>query len=225
MYIEIIVAACLMVAIWLDVYALFIRLSDVTQNRSEGLALANWVLYLARILNLASAFALAFVFESNKEVRFSELILLGFVLGFILLAAFVQFRSVEVLIHKLFGFVLFMPARSLWGAKFWRPIGHARVAHVLISLFICLFLNAAIFLPFVITKIMPQYRMSAVYMGQFMNFASTLLLMLYADPVMMRGRDTQILAAGMDGFIWGRFVANALVILFFVVWVGYWSWK
>ena len=109
MYIEIIVAVCLMAAIWLDVYALFIRLSDVTQNRSEGLALANWVLYLARILNLATAFALAYVFESNKDVRFSELILWGFVLGLVLLAAFMRFRSIEVLIHKLFGFVSSLP--------------------------------------------------------------------------------------------------------------------
>ena len=225
MYIEIIIATCLMGAIWLDVYALFIRLSDVTQNRSEGLALANWVLYLARILNLASAFALAFVFESNKDLRFSELILWGFLLGLILLITFMRFRTVELVMHKLFGFILFMPARALLGVKFWRPIGQPRTAHVVISLCISLFLNAAIFLPFVITKIIPEYRMSAVYMGQFMNFASTLLLMLYADPVMMRGRDSQILAAGMDGFIWGRLIANALVVAFFVVWVGYWASK
>ena len=36
-----------------------------------------------------------------------------------------------------------------------------------------------------------------------LNFISTLLLMLYADPVVMRGRDEATDVDAMDGFIWG----------------------
>lgn len=223
MYIELFVAACLMAAIWLDVYALYVRLSEVTQKRSEGLALANWVLYLARIFNLTSSFALAFIFESKQNIRFSELILVGFMLGCAFLFAFVRYRMLEEWVQKATGLILFMPAKGLAKSRFWRPLSSPKLTHLMTSLCICLFLNVAIFLPFIITKLVPEYRMSAVYIGQFMNFISTLLLMLYADPVMMRGRDAQISVGGMDGFIWGRLVANSLISVFFTVWVGYWA--
>ena len=90
MYLELLVAVCLVSAIWLDIYALYVRLSEVTQNRSEGLALANWVLYLARICIMASSFVLAYIFESKQSIRFSELILSGFVLGTLLVFIFVR---------------------------------------------------------------------------------------------------------------------------------------
>jgi hypothetical protein len=223
MYLECFVALSLMTAVWLDVYSLYVRLSDVSQYQSEGLALANWVLYLARILNLTSAFALAFIFESNQSVRFSELILIGFMLGCILLFSFVKYRGLEPLMHIIAGFILFLPAKRLSKNRFWRKLGRPRLAHVITSFGICLFLNLAIFLPFVVTRILPEYRMSAVYLGQFMNFISTLLLMLYADPAMMRGRDALVLVKGMDGFIWGRLLANFLIVGSLVVWVGYWA--
>jgi hypothetical protein len=213
-----------MAAIWLDVYAHYIRLSEVTQSRSEGLALANWVLYLARIFIMTSSFALAFIFESKQSVRFSELILVGFVLGTALIFVFVRYQVLEVLIRQVAGFVLFMPARGLAQENyFWRPLGAPKISHLVTSTCTCLFLNIGIFLPFVMTKLVPEYRMSAVYAGQFVNFMSTLLVMLYADPVMMRGRDAQISVGGLDGFIWGRLLANLLIAVFFVVWVGYWA--
>ena len=222
MYLEVFVAVCLMAAIWLDVYALYVRLSAVTQARAEGLALANWVLYLARIFNLASSFALAFIFESKQNVRFSELILAGSVLGTVLLFAFTRIRALESLILTAVGFVVFMPARGLRAHFFWRPLGVPKLSHLLTSVCICLFLNVAIFLPFIVTKLLPDYRMSAVYVGQFMNFLSTLLLMLYADPVMMRARDAQGAVDDLDGFIWGRLLANVMIISFFAMWVVYW---
>lgn len=224
MYLELFVAACLMAAIWLDVYSLYVRLSEVTQTRSEGLALANWVLYLARIFIMTSSFALAFIFESKQSIRFSELILVGFGLGTALSLAFVRYRWLEVWIRKVAGFVMFMPAKGLAKENdFWRPLGAPKVSHLVTSMSTCLFLNVGIFLPFIMTKLVPEYRMSAVYMGQFVNFMSTLLVMLYADPVMMRGRDAQISVGGLDGFIWGRLLANLLITGLFVAWVGYWG--
>ncbi len=224
MYLEIFVAACLIAAIWLDVYAHYVRLSEVTQNRSEGLALANWVLYLARIFIMTSSFVLAYIFESKQSIRFSELILWGFLLGTVLVFAFVRYQLLELLIRKVAGFVLFMPAKTLaYENYFWRPLGAPKVSHLVTSTCTCLFLNTGIFLPFIMTKLAPDYRMSAVYMGQFVNFLSTLLVMLYADPVMMRGRDAQTSVGGLDGFIWGRLLANLLIAGFFVVWVGYWA--
>lgn len=178
---------------------------------------------MARILNLASAFALAIIFESNQIVRFSELILFGFMLGFLLLFSFVRYRKIEELMHSAVGFVLFMPVKRLSQCKFWRPLGRPDFAHVAKSFGICLFFKIAIFLPFVITRILPEYRMSAVYLGQFMNFMSTLMLVLYADPVMMRGRDTQISVGGLDGFIWDRVLANFLIVVVFVAWASYWA--
>lgn len=222
MYLELFVAGCLMAAIWLDVYAHYVRLSDVTQSRSEGLALANWVLYLARIFIMTSSFALAFIFESKQNIRFSELILVGFAFGTMLIFAFARYRVIEIWIRKIAGFVLFMPAKGLaQDNHFWRPLKAPKTTHIATSICTCLFLNIGIFLPFVMTKLVPEYRMSAVYMGQFVNFIATMLVMLYADPVMMRGRDAQISVGGLDGFIWGRLVANLLIAVFFVVWVGY----
>lgn len=224
MYLELFVALCLIAAIWLDVYALYVRLSEVAQSRSEGLALAGWVLYLARIFIMASSFVLAFIFESKQGIRFSELILVGFTLGTAFLSIFMRYGWLEVQIRKIFGFVLFMPAKEL--AKdiyFWRPLGAPKIVHIVTSTAVCLFLNAGIFLPFIMTKLVPEYRMSAVYMGQFVNFVATLVVMLYADPVMMRGRDAKISVGGLDGFIWGRLLANFLIAGFFIAWVYYWA--
>lgn len=224
MYLEFFVALCLIAAIWLDVYALYVRFSEVTQSHSEGLALASWVLYLARIFIMASSFALAFIFESKQSIRFSELILVGFVLGTALLCIFVRYRWLEVVIRQATEFFLFMPSRDLAkGNLFWRPLGVPNMAHIFTSTVTCLFLNVGIFLPFIMTKLVPEYRMSAVYVGQFVNFASTILVMLYSDPVMMRGRDAQISVGGLDGFIWGRLLANFLIAVFFIVWVAYWA--
>ncbi len=219
-YIQLLVVLFLVGGIWLDVYSLYVRLSHVTQKQSEGLALANWVLYLARMLNLASAFALALIFESNSIVNFSSLVLTSFLVGSLLLLVFYKFRLVESLLLRLIGFVIFMPARGLAGNNFWRSLGRPKLSHVVSSMLISLFLNFAIFLPFVITAIKPEFRMSSVYLGQFMNFISTLLLMLYADPVMMRGRDEASDVNTMDGFIWGRFAANLFIVALIAVWTA-----
>ena len=116
--------------------------------------------------------------------------------------------------------MMFMPVSGLVGNHFWRPLGWPRLSHMVSSLLISLFLNFAIFLPFVITTIKPEFRMSSVYLGQFMNFISTLLLMLYADPVMMRGRDEVADVNAMDGFIWGRFAANFLIVALIAIWMA-----
>lgn len=213
MYIELLVVLFLVGGIWLDVYSLYVRLSHVTQRRAEGLALANWVLYMARLLNLASAFALALIFESSSSLDFSGLVLASFSLGVLFLLAFYRFRIIELWLLRLIGFAMFMPAKGLASHHFWRPLARPKASHVASSMLISLFLNFAIFLPFVITTIKPEFRMSSVYLGQFMNFISTLLLMLYADPVMMRGRDASIAVDAMDGFIWGRFAANFLIVV------------
>jgi hypothetical protein len=219
-YIELLVVLLLAGGIWLDVYSLYVRLSHVTQKRSEGLALANWVLYMARMLNLASAFALALIVESNSGINFSGLVLTSFLVGSLFLFVFYKFRFVESLLLRLMGFVMFMPARGLAGNHFWRPLGWPKLSHVVSSMLISLFLNFAIFLPFVITTIKPEFRMSSVYFGQFMNFISTLLLMLYADPVMMRGRDEAAAVDAMDGFIWGRFASNLLIVALIAIWMA-----
>ena len=101
-YIELLVIFFLVGGIWLDVYSLYVRLSNVTQKRSEGLALANWVLYMARMLNLASAFTLAVIYESNSGVNFSGLVLASFLVGSLFLFVFYKFRLPSLSIFQFF---------------------------------------------------------------------------------------------------------------------------
>jgi hypothetical protein len=81
------------------------------------------------------------------------------------------------------------------------------------------FVYLALLLPFVAARLLPDFRMTVVFIGQLMNFMSTAILLAYIEPRMMQGLDRNAPQDEMDGFISGRVMLVGFMTILSSVWV------
>lgn len=196
----------LALSVVLDLYGYYIKSTRHAAKQAQILAFGNWVIYLARMLNVVFAFVLAAMFESEVVTRLSVIFCSGFLLAALLVLIFMKTNKVERVLCYLLALPFYKPFNNLSTERFWRPVSPVMGLRGYGMFVSASFVYMALILPFVIAKLIPEFRMSAVFVGQLMNFASTAILLSYLEPRMMQFLDDKGKVGEIDGVIFGRIV-------------------
>ena len=217
--IETSLALLLAVSVLLDLHGYYVKSSAQPEQQAEVIAFGNWVIYLARMMNVGFALVLAFVFEAGLPVRLSVIFFIAFTTALALSLLYLRGPLVERLLVLLMALPLYRPFPGLRGRTYWRPVGVGVSVRWLSMMMSAAFVYLALLLPFLAARLLPDFRMTVVFIGQLMNFMSTAILLAYIEPRMMQGLDRQRPQAEMDGFISGRIMLVALMALASLVWL------
>lgn len=190
-----------------DTVSCIIKGSDEAQNDSSVLALSNWAAYLSRIFAVLTATTFALCYEQSIIIPVKMLFVIGFLIG-LLIIVILGFNGLHVFMKFGFGILLFLPFKELSNVGYKVPIRKLRSVKIFgVSAIISSTSILALIVPLYVASKIPEYRMTAVYIGQFLNFFGTIILVSILDPHLMRLRDKSKLTAVSTEVIFGRIVA------------------
>lgn len=218
MLIFVLMVLAIFVSVVLDLYGYYIKSTRSDRGQAELIALGNWVIYIARTINMFCALALAYIFEAGLDIRLPEIFLAGFLLSLVGLTLFMRHRWPERWISMICGPVMFMPFRKLYGTLYWRPVSRGMPTQVFWSFLSAGLIYLALMLPFFVAQLLPAYRMTLVFTGQLMNFLSTVIMLSYIEPRMMQALDARTDSPSLDGYIAGRAYVVVLMVLLATAW-------
>ena len=201
-----------------DLHGYYIKTSKYPLKQAQVIALGNWVVYVARILNVVFATTLGFLFELQLSIRLSEVFFIGFLLAFMVSIFYLASPLVERGLNFLLGIIIYRPFPELQGIQFWRKVSFGIGSRVLSMFVSANFIYLALILPFLMAKLFPEFRMTAVFIGQFMNFIATAILLSYVEPKIMYSFDTNEPNIFLDGFIFGRVILVGLMATLSSLW-------
>lgn len=214
-------------SILLEFHGYYVRTLATLNVQSSSLSLSNWIVYVARILNVSFAFALAFAFEFGLELQLSVIFLVGFLFGFLLSLLYWKTGFVEELGCRLLWRLVFFSHASLKACRYWRPVrlGFSKRGTSMMACATAAY--GALIVPFFVARHFPEYRMASVYAGQAFNFLSTFVLLTIVEPRMMLDLDRANAAGGdakgVDGFIAGRLWLTGVMVVICGIWIVFFS--
>jgi hypothetical protein len=195
-----------------------VKTSVQPQRQAEVIAFGNWVIYLARMMNVGFAMVLAFLYELQMPIRLSVIFFLGFFLAWLGSLVYLRSAALERGLCLALGFLFYRPFPDLRGIQYWRKVGYGVRVRWLSMMASAAFVYLALLLPFLAARLLPEFRMTVVFIGQLMNFMSTAILLAYIEPRMMQGLDRNAPQDEMDGFISGRVMLVGCLAVLTMVW-------
>ena len=216
---EYVLGAVLALSVLCDLHGYYVKSSVQPERQAEVIAFGNWVIYLARMMNVAFAMALAFLYELQMPVRLSVIFFLGFFFAWLGSMVYLRSQAVERGLSLALGFLFYRPFPQLQGVQYWRKVGFGVRVRWLSMMASAAFVYLALLLPFLAARLLPEFRMTVVFIGQLMNFMSTAILLAYIEPRMMQGLDRNAPQGEMDGFISGRVMLVGCMTVLSLVWV------
>ncbi len=216
---EYVLGALLALSVLCDLHGYYVKSSVQPQQQAEVIAYGNWVIYLARMMNVGFAMALAFLYELQMPIRLSVIFFLGFFFAWMGSLMYLRTPVVERWLSSVLGFLFYRPFPQLRGIRYWRKVGFGVRVRWLSMMASAAFVYLALLLPFLAARLLPEFRMTVVFIGQLMNFMSTAILLAYIEPRMMQGLDRKAPQDEMDGFISGRVMLVGCMTVLSLVWV------
>jgi hypothetical protein len=202
-----------------DLHGYYVKSSVQPEQQAEIVAFGNWVIYLARMMNVGFAMMLAFLYELQMPVRLSMIFFLGFFIAWIGSLLYLRSPALERCLCMALGVLFYRPFPKLRGIQYWRKVGFGVRVRWLSMMTSAAFVYLALLLPFLAARLLPEFRMTVVFIGQLMNFMSTAILLAYIEPRMMQGLDRNAPQNEMDGFITGRVMLVGCMTVLSLVWV------
>ncbi len=216
---EYVLGALLALSVLCDLHGYYVKSSVQPERQAEVIAFGNWVIYLARMMNVGFAMVLAFLYELQMPVRLSVIFFLGFFIAWMGSLMYLRTPVVERWLSSVLGFLFYRPFPQLRGIQYWRRVGFGVCVRWLSMMASAAFVYLALLLPFLAARLLPEFRMTVVFIGQLMNFMSTAILLAYIEPRMMQGLDRNVPQDEMDGFISGRVMLVGCMTVLSLVWV------
>jgi hypothetical protein len=216
---EYVLAALLALSVLCDLHGYYVKSSLQPDRQAEVIAFGNWVIYLARMMNVGFAMVLAFLYELQIPIRLSVIFFLGFFFAWTGSMLYLRSPAAGRVLSKLLGFLFYRPFPQLQDIEYWRKVGFGVRVRWLSMMASAAFVYLALLLPFVAARLLPDFRMTVVFIGQLMNFMSTAILLAYIEPRMMQGLDRNAPQDEMDGFISGRVMLVGFMTILSSVWV------
>ena len=202
-----------------DLHGYYVKSSIQPERQAEVVAFGNWVIYLARMMNVGFAMVLAFLYELQMPVRLSMIFFLGFFIAWVGSLLYLRSPALERWLCRALSFLFYRPFPQLRGIQYWRKVGFGVRVRWLSMMASAAFVYLALLLPFLAARLLPEFRMTVVFIGQLMNFMSTAILLAYIEPRMMQGLDRNAPQDEMDGFISGRVMLVGCMTVLSLVWV------
>lgn len=221
--IHILLVVILSISVVLEFHAYYIKTTKLEKYQSESISLGNWIVYLARILNMVFALFLAAAFEFGFVLKLTLIFLFGFLWGSIACFFYVQSDKFERILNAIFGRLFFFNFSNLSRRRYWRPTKN-RWSHMWLLMIVSTVASyLALIVPFFLVRHHADYRMSAVYVSQFFNFGSALLLISIVEPYIMKQFDQDSrsveLIDQLDGLVLSRMWSSGLLALACAFWL------
>ena len=203
----------------LDIYAVMIRARVNVDGTTQVLAVANWVQYLARILNMISVFGISILLEKKLAIigvpeLFGYSMFIGlFVILFVCLSRYAcaPLRVLQVLgFTGVFGT---LGKKPYW----WRVKFNFFNKVTFFSSVVGILINLAIIMPFVLSVKYPDIRMTLAYTGQLLNFCASIIMFTYVDKVFFRALDEGNEVSCASSIIAGKVVSQGILVLGVIV--------
>lgn len=211
---EILVILTLIGAQVFDVYAVMVRARVNIDGTTQVLAIANWVQYLARIMNMVSVFSISLLLE-KKITTIGVPAMFGYSmcagLLFIFCVCRFKFSAFPLKVLQVIGFTGVFGA--LGRKEYWWRVDFNFFSKItFLSVIVSLFINLAIIMPFVLSVKYPEIRMTLAYTGQLLNFCASIIMFTYIDRVFFKALDSgnEIICAAK--IITGKLVGQAVLV-------------
>lgn len=222
LYLELLIIVSLIFAQIFDVYATMIRAKVNVEGSTQVLGVANWVQYIARIMNMLSVFSISFLLEKKiATIGVPALFMYSMIAS--LVAAFVvaklKFVAPIMRFLQLIGFagVFGVTGRQ----KYWWKINFIYFSRVtFFSAVVALLINSALIIPFVLSVRYPDFRMTLAYTGQLFNFLASIIAFTYLDRIFFRALDEGNEFICASQIITGKLLSLAVLFLYLVFTLG-----
>ncbi|MES2868412.1 MAG: hypothetical protein V4749_02465 [Pseudomonadota bacterium] len=213
-FFEILVILTLIGSQVFDVYAVMVRAKVNVDGTTQILAIANWVQYLARIMNMVSVFGISLLLEKNitsmgVPTIFAYSVCIGLVVVFFVCRS--RYASVPLKYLQILGFSGVFGAlgkKEYW----WRVEFKAASKVVFFSVLVSLLINLAVIMPFVFSVKYPEIRMTLAYTGQLLNFCASIIMFTYVDRVFFRALDVNNEMNCAASIITGKLIGQAILV-------------
>ncbi len=197
-----------------DIYAVMVRAKVNVDGTTQVLAVANWIQYLARIMNMVSVFSISLLLESKISTigvptMFGYSMCLGGVM--ITLVCKLSFTGPLLRILQCLGFahVFGAPGKK---AYWWKVEFNFFSRLTWFSVLVSLFINLAIIMPFMLSVRYPEVRMTLAYTGQLLNFCASIIMFTYIDRVFFKALDAGNEFSCANKIITGKLIAQILLV-------------
>lgn len=213
-----VLSAMLVLSFVIDIYVIFLRFARQSKL-AEFMSAANLVQYVSRIINMLVIFTITIYYEKGADVNpvfiFSTSCFISVFVILIMIRKKVFFK----LFGKFFiGFILIKTFPSIKNISVWKDIEIRKKISFKVA-FSSFVVNTAIllamFVPFGVANSYPEYRMTAVYFGQIVNFSSTLMNFALLDPLLVRELRSGKVFSMLGGQIMGRIFSYFFIGLIF----------
>lgn len=216
---ELLVIVTLVGAQVFDVYAVMVRARVNVDGTTQVLAIANWVQYLARIMNMVSVFGISLLLE-KKVTTIGVPAMFGYSMCVgLLLIIFVcksQYASKPLKYIQILGFTGVFGALGI--KEYWWRIDFDYLSKVtFFSVLVSLLINLAIVMPFVLSMKYPEIRMTLAYTGQLLNFCASIIMFTYVDRVFFKALDAGNEIKCAASIITGKLIGQLVLVLGVVV--------
>lgn len=212
---EVLVILTLIGAQVFDVYAVMVRARVNVDGTTQVLAIANWVQYLARIMNMVSVFGISLLLEKNittigVPAMFGYSMCVG--LFFIIFVCRSKYASLPLKYLQILGFSGVFG--ELGKKEYWWCVRFDAVSKVAFcSIVVSLLINLAIIMPFVLSIKYPEIRMTLAYTGQLLNFCASIIMFTYVDRVFFRALDAGNEMSCAASIITGKLIGQVVLVV------------
>jgi hypothetical protein len=214
LYLMVAAASLLAIGQIIDWYSYYIKRSFLIQKSPSVMSVANWIQYFGRIFCMVSTFLISFMFESGlNESNLDKLYISSLSLSGLVIIAATRYRFISNLPYifqrsaclKFFG--------EAGKASYWTKINKIKFDKLFFcSLFVNFAMISALVLPIFAAAIIPAYRMTFVYCGQFLNFVSSIVIFAYIDRILYRDKlEISHIHNDMSSVLWGKVSASILM--------------
>ncbi len=174
-----------------DAHSIYLK-TEKTVKRGEYMAYAHLMQYISRLINMVAVFSMAILYENFKlKIDFNAVLFFSSLLGVLFLVAGLRFKMPYYIVAILSYPIVMVAFKKLRNENTWQIIRYRKlnIKIFMASVVTYLLILIGIFLPFFIAERYPDMRMSSVYIGQIINFMSTLTILAYLEPSLMRMLD------------------------------------
>ena len=204
-YLYIFFIASLSIALLTETTSWLVRSYSKKECNGVFIAKTNIYLYCARIFLLIYTAGLSYLVDNNIElVEILLLVSMSYILAsllhILLLGHYVQ--------HKICSFIIKILLINNNGVRNINNINYENkvaqknlIANTTISAF---FFSLAMAAPYATASLLPDLRMTLGAIGQIINSAGTIILLLLVDPILYKLMDLGVLMENLKGYLIGR---------------------
>ncbi len=201
-----------------DLYSQFIRANVTAKKTNQLIGKSNWVQYQARIVTMISVVLLTYCFERDIiNINILELLSVAFLISGFVGLSYVKLKTIFNVFNYFLELPTYLTFKKFYGEKYYNFTKLKINKIFFYSLFVNCMINMAIVLPFVLAENNPEIRMTAVYIGQLLNFLASIINFNLIEPAFYKALDAQSEGNITTQIISSKIVSSPIISIIIIV--------